>query len=149
MPTATINELEHVVRQWHVRALPIITTKDWDESWIDFRIAWARIRKPFDETMSEIVAIAKARAPADADVIAKVVALCQSLQEHHGPGQVWPLSCRMAGAIVGVGHDKAARILKMLVIEGVIELVMPRGKNGSGIATEYRFPRSLSGGSDR
>jgi hypothetical protein len=149
MPTATTDELEPIVRQWHVSALPIIRTKDWLESWIDFRTAWARVRKPVGETMTEIVAIAKARVPVGADIITKLVAVCQSLQEHHGPGQPWPLSCRMAAGLIGVGHSKAARLLKMLVIEGTIELVAPGGVKGSKIAAEYRFPLTQTGGTDQ
>src|SRR5262249_35408825 len=139
MPRATMDKLELIVRAWFVRALPIICTKDWLETWIDFRVAWARVKRPAGATMAEIVARARARTQADADAIAQLVTLAQAIQEHHGPGRAWPLSCRMAAKEIGVGHDTAARLLKMLCVEGVLELVTPAGAKGSHIAAEYRY----------
>ena len=139
MPDATVIAMEVIVRIWHTRALPIISTKDWLITWIDFRTAWARVRKPAGATMDEIVAAAKAQTPANADVIAKLTTLCRVMQDHYGPGKAWPLSCRMAGSKIGVGHDTAARLLKLLAIEGTIELVTPAGTKGSRRAAEYRF----------
>jgi len=139
MPGATIDELEIIVREWHLRALPKIRTKDWLESWIDFRTAWARVKKPSGATMAAIVAVARQQAPPDADAIAQLVALCRALQAHHGAGRAWPLSCRMAGEQIGVSHDTAARLFKMLRAEGLIELVTLAGPKGSQIAAEYRF----------
>jgi Bifunctional DNA primase/polymerase, N-terminal len=138
-PDATIDELEAIVRQWHSRALPFITTKDWLTTWIDFRVASARVKRPAGATMSEIVATAAARTPADASAIAKLMALCEALQEHHGPGKAWPLSCRMAANEIGTSHTTAWAMLKLLVIEGTIELVTPGGKKGSLIAATYRY----------
>lgn len=145
MPGATTDALEVIVRTWHTRALSMITTKDFLESWIDFRTAWANVKRPAGATMAEIAAAAKARMPADADAIAKLVALCRAMQEHHGPGRVWPLSCRVAASVIGTGHDTAARVLKMLVLERTIELVKPAGTKGTRRAAEYRFLGTLKG----
>lgn len=139
MPGASLDAMEGIVRAWHTRALPNITTKDWLTTWIDFRTAWAKVRKPAGATMAAIVATAKAQMPEDADAIAKLVTLCQALQAHHGNGRAWPLSCRVAANKIGVGHDTAARLLKMLAIEGTIELVTPAGPKGSKRAAEYRL----------
>ena len=34
------------VRRWHERALPIIGTKPFDETWADFVTAWPRVKHP-------------------------------------------------------------------------------------------------------
>jgi hypothetical protein len=139
MPGASPSELEPIVRQWHTAALPVIRTKDWIESWVDFQTAWAAVKRPFGATMAEIVEAAKTQTPAGADAIAKLTALCRTLQEHHGPGRAWPLSCRTAARIIGVGHDTAARILKLLCREGTIELVTPAGPRECRRAGEYLY----------
>jgi Bifunctional DNA primase/polymerase, N-terminal len=139
MPDATMDALEVIVRAWHTRALPVIRTQEWLESWIDFRTAWAKVKRPIGATMAEIVTAAKAQTPADADAIAKLVNLCRAMQKHHGPGRAWSLSCRMAATIIGTGHDTAARLLKMLAEEGTIQLATKAGPKGSSKAAEYRF----------
>lgn len=144
MPDATMDSLEVIVRAWHTRALAIITTKEWLITWIDFRTAWAKVKRPIGATMAEIVTAAKGQTPTNADAIGKLTSLCRSLQEHHGAGRVWPLACRMAGSKIGVGHDTAARIIKMLCSEGTIELVTPAGPKGSKRAAEYRFLGGMS-----
>ena len=139
MSTATMDELEPIVRQWHTRALPSITTTDWLESWIDFRTAWPKVKRPVGATMFKIMNTAMAQTPEDADAITKLKMVCRAMQEHHGPGRAWPLSCRMAASVVGKGRDTAARILKMLCSEGTIELVTPAGSKASRKAAEYRY----------
>jgi hypothetical protein len=139
MPSASPSELEPIVRQWHTTALPVIRTKDWIESWVDFRTAWAAVKRPAGVSMAEIVEAAKMQTPEDADAVAKLTALCRTLQEHHGPGKAWPLSCRRAGQEIGVSHDTAARIIKLLCREGTIVLVRPAGPKCSRRAAEYRY----------
>jgi hypothetical protein len=139
IPTASMAELEPIVRAWHTRALPVIRTKDWLVTWVDFRIAWTRIRHPAGVTMAHIAEAARADTPDNADPISRLAALCRALQAHHGPGRAWPLSCRRAGAEIGVSHDTAARLLKLLCAERIIELVKPDGGKGSRRAAEYRY----------
>src|SRR5262249_18120756 len=104
--------------------------KDWFETWVDFRTALAKVR-PHGAAMAEIVAEAQKRTPADADPLRKLVLLCRVMQEFHGPERAWPLSCRVAAKAIGVGHDKAAKLLKLLCLEKVIECVTPAGPKGS------------------
>jgi hypothetical protein len=139
MPDAMLEELEPIVRTWHSRALQVIRTKDWLDTWIKFRHAWSNAKRPFGAKFAEIVATAKARTPSQSDAIQKLVELCRAISEHHGPGQSWPLSCRIAGAAIGTSHKTAAAILKLLCVEGVIALVKPAGPKKSGQAAEYRL----------
>jgi hypothetical protein len=144
-PDTTPESLEGIVRDWHARALPIIRTKDWPTSWLEFREAWANVKRPAGATMADILAAAAAVTPAIADSIERLKALCRALQEHHGSCRPWPLSCRLAGSTVGISHDTAARILRLLRKEGFIELTTPAGREGSGRAAEYRLAHRRKG----
>jgi hypothetical protein len=144
IPGASAQGLKAIVHDWHYRALHVIRTKDFTTTWLDFVVAWERIRAPEVEIMAAIVAKAKAMpTPAagmnyDSEPMRQLVALCAMLQQHHG-ATPWPLSCRKAGEIIGVSHDTAARMLKALRFDRVIELAKPAGKKHSGIAAEYRY----------
>jgi hypothetical protein len=144
MSGATGQALRTIVAEWHRRATPAIRTKDFTTTWLDFVVAWERIRAPEVEIMATIVAKAKAMpTPAagknyDSEPMRQLVALCATLQQHHG-SRPWPLSCRKAGEIIGVSHDTAARMLKALRFDRVIELAKPAGKRHSGQAAEYRY----------
>jgi hypothetical protein len=142
MPNAGSAELKPIVRRWFELALPVIGTKEWAESWEDFVSAWGRVTHPSGCVWTKIVRTAQA---IELDTFghdgaaAKVIRLCAALQAHHGLGASWPLSCRLAGKFAGVSCERAARILKMLAFECVIELVKPGGAKGSKRAAEYRF----------
>ena len=146
MPGAATSDLKPIVQEWFQRALPVIRTKEWEETWIDFRIAWSEVKKPFGATMASIVATAKAKMPVDADSIERMTVLCREMQEKHGRGQAFCLSCRVAAASIGIGHTKAASILKLLCREGVLERVAEGGIKGSKKAAEYRLNRGRTGG---
>jgi hypothetical protein len=140
IPTASVEELLEIVRQWHGRALPFITTKDFSTSWEDFGLAWLNVRSPIGVIWNGIVQKAAASASAGfEDAHARLVNLCAALQEHHGPGKPWPLSCRKAAKVIRVPYQKAARLLKLLQFEKVIKLVKAAGPKGSARAAEYQF----------
>lgn len=132
---ATPAQLKPIVRDWFDLALPVIRTKDFSESWEDFVIAWGNVKVPVGASIKAIAA----RASIDGDALAKLTSLCLELQGHHGPGEAWPLSCQIAGDIIGVSKERAARLLKVLRFEQVIKMVTPGGPKGSHRAAEYRF----------
>jgi hypothetical protein len=142
MPNARSTELKAIVRQWFDLALPVIGSKEWAESWEDFVGAWGSVRHPMGSKWAEVVQAAEMN---DVDTYdhdgaaARIMRLCATLQMLHGPGKSWPLSCRLAGEFAKVTRERAARILKMLAFEGVIELVTPGGTKGSKRAAEYRY----------
>jgi hypothetical protein len=145
VPSASRDQLRIIVERWYREALPFIRTKDFTTTWAEFTIAWAAVRVPIGAVMGEVIAAAEARPiptvglDYDLPAMQRLVALCAQLQAHHGPGKAGPLSCRMAGNVVGVGHDTAARWLKLLVADGVLELVTPGGSKASKRAAEYRY----------
>ena len=55
-------QLRHVVERWHLLAKPIIATKPFEESWIDFLKAWPKVKFPAGcGPLASILAKAKAR----------------------------------------------------------------------------------------
>jgi len=136
LPDASEEELRNVVWEWHTRALPRITTKDFSVSWEDFRLAWLNVKAPTGAAWSEIVGMVQLP---DAQPIDRLIALCRALQRHHGPDKAWPLSCRKAAEVIGVPFQRAARLLKLLQLQGFIELAKTAGPKGSRRAAEYRF----------
>jgi len=141
-PDADAAKLRPIVRQWFELALPFIRTKEWSVTWEDFIVAWQGVKHPVGGQWSEIVQASKGITVDTGDhdgAAVAIIRLCAALQAHHGDGNSWPLSCRKARDAVGVTHERAARILKMLIFEGMLELVQPAGKKGSGIAATYIF----------
>src|SRR5262249_51835502 len=83
--------LEGIVRRWHGLALPVIRTKEWEESWLDFLTAWARIKFPQGKGPIEVLFEEACRAPLPPAAeqfnhpqVRQLVALCAALQMHAG-----------------------------------------------------------------
>jgi hypothetical protein len=81
--------------------------------------------------------------PPEADLFAdeskrRLVALCAALQAHVGDRPFW-LSCRDAGAAIGISHVRAATLLKILVGMGLLIAVEAGEAWVGGKATRYRW----------
>jgi hypothetical protein len=127
--TATLVKVKPVVRQWHTAALPFIGTKDFDTTWMEFGYAWDRVRTAMgSDPLAE--ALIRARAAVlppeasdyDSENSRLLVKLCIELQRISAD-QPFFLSCRSAGALLGIDHDCANRMLLMLVRDGILKLV--------------------------
>lgn len=136
------SQMREIVREWHRRALPFMTTKPFDETWCDFREAWNRIkypmgRGPIDE------ALRRAKAAPDPDVAGRydtgevrlLIKLCRELQRRAENGPFF-LDCRTAGKQIGLDHQTAWRRLRMLCADGVLNLTELGTK---GRASRYRY----------
>jgi hypothetical protein len=143
------NTLRECAREWHSQGVAkgFIGTRDFTSTWIDFATAWDAIRSPEGSTFAAIVATAKAMpTPAtalafyDAPTMHMLVQLCAALQKFHGVGNPWPLSCRLAAEHIGIDddHKAAAKMLKTLVFDGLLELVKIGTIKGRR-ASEYRY----------
>jgi hypothetical protein len=130
-------ELEHHVRDWHAQALPVIRTKDYAETWKDFKAAWLRIRIPAGAgslNSAWVRALASPLPPEAAQFrlpqIQQLVGLCRELQREQG-AEPFFLSCRDAAASLGLTgknpHVTAWRYLNTLCEAGVLR----KGKAGS------------------
>jgi hypothetical protein len=144
MPDANGNELKLIVREWFTAALPFIRTKEWGVTWEDFVAAWESVRHTTGGKWEEIVQASRCSTVDTGDhdgAAAAIIRLAAAIQQHHGDGVPWPLSCRKAGIVAGVSHTRAARVLKMLVFDSVLELASPAGPKGSRIAATYRLKK--------
>ena len=141
---APVAELKPYARQWHQRALPHITTKPFEESWFDFAEAWDKVKFPKGtEPIAMILTQAvKAGLPEVAEQYEQeelrlLVSLCRELQRACGDGAFF-LATRTAGQLLGVNHVTASRWLRLLILDGILELVTA-GTRESRRASRYRY----------
>ncbi len=142
---ATAQQLRPLVKEWHRRALPVIRTKPFDETWIDFIFAWDRVAYPVDQSLVDLAAeTAKSAEPPaeaaeyDTPEVRLLAAICRELQRSVGD-DVFFLSCRTAQRLLGTkDHVKPSRWLRLLEYDGLLEVVI-RGSLKGGRATRYRY----------
>jgi hypothetical protein len=142
LPEARPDELRAVLREWHRRALPVIRTKDFDESWADLVTAWQRAEEPAGRSLEAAVARAEQEpAPPVAErydgPLRRLVALCWQLQKQWGD-RPFPLACRTAAEVLGVTRIKAWALLQALQFDRVLRRVRT-GTKASKKASEWRF----------
>lgn len=156
---APAESLESVARAWWRVALNAIRTKEWEETWSDFRNAWETVRFPIGTgAVSEVIRLATAdpgplpaglarRPGADLELpVRKLHAACRALQtaaEMRGADTFF-LSWRTAAFECGFkgenGYRTAGRWLERFVRANLLELVV-RGIGGTKarLASEYRL----------
>lgn len=137
-----VKELKPYVRQWHQVALPYITTKSFDETWSDFTYGWAKVKWPHGKNTLQTAIDAALQAqeilPESAEfesVTQKLIRLCYEFQKIQGSEPFW-ISCRDAGDFMGLSRESAAKRLRMLVTEGILEEVE---KHTTSRSTRYRY----------
>jgi hypothetical protein len=125
---ASFIELKPVVREWHARALRIIATKPFDDTWADFTTAWSNVKVPGDKTVLDACLAQADAAPNppiaqlyDSDLTQRLIRFCFALQAFSGDAPFY-LSCRSAAAKLRTDYKKAAQRLKMLCDDGVLEV---------------------------
>ena len=136
--------LRPYVRFWHEQALPVIGTKAFEETWIDFLKGWSRVKFPKGSgPMSGILSRAlEAELPKEAIVYEQeplqlLVSLCRELQRVHGDSPFF-LSCRKAGQLLHVPFKTENRWLFLLVQDGVLDLVIQGSMSGHQ-ASRFRY----------
>lgn len=141
-------DLEPLVRRWHQLARPHITTKEFEETWIDFLKGWPRVKFPKgQEPMNAIfqTAIAADLPPAAARYDGAgpklLVSLCRELQRGSGENPFY-LSCRTAAGLLQVDHTTANRWLFMLTTDRILR-VEEKGNRATRRATRYRYLPSV------
>lgn len=141
---ADVKALDREIRAWHERAKPFIETQPFEETLIDFRKGWDKVRFPRGEEPMAIL-VAQAFAADVPEVAAKyeslsvrrLVALCRELQRAAGDGPFY-LSCHTAGRLLGSDHKSANRWLFLLADDGILQTV-EKGSNRTRKATRYRY----------
>jgi hypothetical protein len=152
-PNASPAELRSVVRDWHTRALPLIRTKPFTDTWTDFIAAWSCCRCPAGKSFKAAAEAAEAgHVPAVCDELGydgdlrRLAALCYQLQLQWGD-HPFPLGCRLAGTFLGASKNDANRMLNALAFDQVIRLEkLGRKSNKPGRpnkASMWRFVASM------
>ncbi len=142
---APASELKDHIRQWHEQALPFIVNQTaFEESWFDFAEGWGKVKFPKgEEPIAMIFAKAvEAELPASAlqyeqDALRLLVALCRELQRASGTEPFF-LSTRTAGRLLDITHVTASRWLRLLRLDGILELVS-LGSQQDHKASRYRY----------
>jgi hypothetical protein len=134
---------EQVLHRWHELALPVITTKPFEESWFAFLRGWPLIKYLKDDLSVERIAD-RARglevpeaAKYEQPKLRELVAICRELQNEQGDAPFF-LSCRTAGKLLDISYHEANLWLSGLVLNGTLK-VTEKGVPGGKRATRYRF----------
>lgn len=135
-------QLRPIVEQWHKLALPVIQTKPFEETWIDFLKGWERVKFPAGQgPLDEVVRrLDLAELPQEAlqyeqPQFRRLVLLCRELQRVSEERPFF-LSVRTAGGLIGVSADTASRWMYLLQREGVLKLVAEATRHR---ARRYRY----------
>ena len=118
--------LRAILTQWHVLALSVITTKDFDESWSDFQTAWLAAKIPFRATTVQAAFQIAGREPPRAidgnAGLGVLAAMCKCLGEASGDGSFF-LAVNTVVTLFSISKTTAWRWLKSLRFHRVIQLV--------------------------
>lgn len=125
----SLSELKPYVHEWYEKALPVIGTPNFDETWSDFIHAWPRVKKPLSSN-SLLEAWTKAQNTDlppeaygyDSKEVQMLLALCFHLSQ---PTGTFFLAMGQAGALLELKPMQVMRLLKMLTIDGRLTLVKP------------------------
>lgn len=134
-----------VVQEWHRRASPVIKTKPFSETWIDFLAGWQRVRVPVGQGVIE-TAFQRAKESLSPPTvveqfgegpIALLGSLCRELQRINGEKEFY-LDCRTAGRLIGVDHVSAWRYLRAFCEVGILE-AGDKGSLATRRSSRFRF----------
>jgi len=136
-------QLKLVIKLWHEKALPIIGTKPFDETWADFCYGWTRVKYPKGKGELKIAVEKALNAQKNLTAeelyeIAEVkllIRVCYELQALRKTESFW-LSWGDAALILGVSVPTAGKWLSMLEADGIIK--MTEGHTTKR-ATRYKF----------
>ena len=138
---AALSDLKPIVQAWYRRALPVVNTKDFDETWSDFAHAWPRARLPLGDILGDAWEKAKRCARGgpvedyDSEPVRLLVSLCRELAKLSPEGHFF-LSSHKAGERLGVASPQVLRWLNMLVADGVLEVAR---RGDARRANRYRW----------
>jgi len=135
------NRCKSVVIEWHRLSGKHLKDESIDILWAQFKTSWDKIKYPTGDAIF-LTLIRKAESSKYPpicndyeDVGKELIRLCAVLDTHWSPGPFY-LSCRLAEEMYGFSHAKMAKLLELLVLDGVLELVK---KGSMGRASRYKF----------
>lgn len=141
--SASPEEINGIFNVWWHRVLPVIGSKDFDESWTEFKVAWDNVKHPHGASIDKIKeGLPDPSIQNEASVYgvmaANLLELCIRLndnQNKHWNGDPFPLACRTAGEILGITRYYANNLLSLLTKEGFLEVT----KGNTVKANRYRL----------
>jgi hypothetical protein len=151
-PVLNAQEIKPIFILWWHKVLPVISTKNFDESWIAFLIAWDNVKYPLGKSMDMISSgLPDHSITNEASIYgimgANLLELCIRLDENQKTNwndEPFPLSCRIAGDVLGINRNYANSLLSLLAKDGFLVLVT---KGNTVKANRYRlnpkFRRSI------
>lgn len=134
--------LEPYIRWWYEQSVPFMQDQDWQQVWERWLYLWMwakpghdTIRLAFEAAKQEPLAQCAREYPIQP--MRQLIALCRVLQRRHADERgVWYLSCRSAAEVLDIGHKLAAKLLKRLVNDRILEIAEP---STIARATRYRY----------
>lgn len=129
-PEATFDYLRPLVLGWHNHFIKVIGTKNFSETWTDFRRGWAAIKVPYGQGIESIVNSIDFSIPIPQTLIDmgygtnefKLLLICHQLQIVNGDEPFF-LSARKAEEFISYHFTGTAKMLNSLVADGFLELV--------------------------
>lgn len=141
LASLTTGQLKPLVKLWHQEALSTIGTKDFDETWVDFVHAWAKVKYPEGDGMIEkALKDGKANPPPRYEqygALRDLYCLTGELQRRSGEKPFF-LACRPAANILGVDPGTINRRIHALLAEQVL-VEVEKGSMKSKKASTFRF----------
>jgi len=140
-----VEAIREYIAEWHRLALPNIGTKPFMATWREAVDAWRTV-DPAKGSYQAVVAAGLTETDpacvaelnyADDPPTVRLVKACRALQRHRGSRPFY-LSCRLAAEIMGCKRTIANQTLRVLCVDGVLELVR-RGDLATRRASEYRY----------
>ena len=135
------NGYKSVVVKWKSQSGTHLEDESIDILWAQFKTSWDKIKYPTGDAIFKTL-IRKAESSTyppicnDYEDVAKdLIRLCAVLDTHWSPEPFY-LSCRDAEHLFGYSHAKMAKLLELIVLDGVLELVT---KGSMRRASRYKF----------
>ena len=137
-------ELKAAFKNWWLVAEPAVRTKNIEESWVDFMVAWKRVKHPKGASLEKIRQALLLTPPENPGTIygaagARLYCLCVLLHEHQEAewkSEPFILGCRLAGDFLGINHIQANKLLTTFVDQGLLSLAF---KGNARQASRYRL----------
>ena len=146
-PDANPKMFREDVRSWHDLALPNIRTKDFAETWLDFRIAWDNVK--YFEGVNPMTIYEQAIKLEPPKTVAlnypenhklqNLAVLCREMQKACSDKPFF-LSARTAAGLLEISAMQANRYLRLLVREDVL-MITEKGGTAETVrkANRYRY----------
>jgi hypothetical protein len=122
-------DLKEIVRVWHNLALPTISTKPFELTWIDFLTSWPKVKHlRMSGELGEAMKRAKAKLEAgqglacgyESDEIRLLLQTCYELRRDDGG---FEMGHRKAGEVMGMSRDTGGNVMAKFVSDGWMDVV--------------------------